>query len=229
MTAPAGLQRFHASNRPPTPPQSKNFQFEETTVFIECDEPHEIGNSILDYMASHVDSSVTKVTPTKCSFKSEVFVDGVVACTLKVRIHRKATEIEGDASQSRQYAVRFQRRSGCAFVFHNVFTQIRKYLLKNFTFSQGEPDDDSAGWLANLTRQADWKHPPIPNVQPLLGGPAGSGLDQEHPDLPVPHMKSLLNRVLSDIPDLPDDFELQSCADVKMGISTDLLDDIPDF
>jgi serine/threonine protein kinase len=165
MTAPGGFQRFQPVHSPPTPPPSNNFFYDGTTVFIESDQPHEIGNSVLDYLTSQYNVCITKVTPNKCCFKADVFVDGVVACTMKVRIHSRQSE----TSQMHQYAVRCQRRSGCAFVFHNVFDSTQKFLAKQFVVVQNEPDVHES--------QADWFAPPMLGAERLMKVP-------EMPDVP---------------------------------------------
>lgn len=146
MTAPAGLERFQPGSNPPTPPTSNNFHYEKTTIFIENNRPDEIGNCILDYLSTHFDTCITKLTPQKCSFKAEVFVDKVVACTMKIRIHSRITNLEqSENAQAAGYAVRFQRRSGCAFVFHNVFCSVQKSLSEQFAIVQSEPEADDPG------------------------------------------------------------------------------------
>eukprot|EP00746_Dinoflagellata_sp_MGD_P024873 gnl/MRDRNA2_/MRDRNA2_158460_c0_seq1.p1 gnl/MRDRNA2_/MRDRNA2_158460_c0~~gnl/MRDRNA2_/MRDRNA2_158460_c0_seq1.p1 ORF type:complete len:636 (-),score=94.30 gnl/MRDRNA2_/MRDRNA2_158460_c0_seq1:16-1923(-) len=177
MTAPGGLWRFEPGNTPPTPPQSKNFQYETTTVFIETTQPHEIGNGVLDYLSSQFNICIKKASPQKCSFKADVFVDGVIACTMKVRIHSKVPIFEdSETSQAQQYAVRFQRRSGCAFTFHHVYDSAQMFLAKHFKVVQSEADVDQC--------QPDWFASDLSCAQPFMS---------LH-DLP-------------DIPDVPEDFQ----------------------
>jgi hypothetical protein len=192
ITAPAGLQRFIPGNAPPTPPQSKHFRFEGTTVFVETDQPHEIGNKLLDYISSQFDACVTKVTPTKCSFKTEVRVDGVTACTVKVRIHSKTAEFEDtEGAQLRHYAVRFQRRSGCAFVFQNMFDSIQNFLAAEFKIVQGSSLSDDQGWGS-------------PDGTPK--SPTGiMRINEMDPNVPCLLISPEFQ--LSGLPDLPEDLE----------------------
>jgi len=103
-----------------------------------------------------VGSAFTKVTPTKCSFKAEVFLEGKVACMVKIKIQSDCANSEkaddtSSTAQVRKYAVRFQRRSGCAFVFQDIFDTVSNLLGEHgFHVFKGEANaDDETGWFAH--------------------------------------------------------------------------------
>lgn len=120
------LERFHPGVLPPSPPNSKHFSLEPTTLILESTTPHEIGNSILDFFGSqrlHV-ASVTKVRPAKYTVRADVLEDGAM-CSMKVRIYR--------TSVSPSYcALEFRRRFGCALAFQGMYGRACRFFAARF-------------------------------------------------------------------------------------------------
>merc|ERR1719335_1262705 len=106
------LERFQPSHVPPAPPASQHFSLQLTTLFVESIAPHQIGNSLLDFLDSQVVASISKVRPRKFSLRADVLEVGIL-CSLKVRVY----QVSGAPVR---YAIEFQRRSGCALTFQRV-------------------------------------------------------------------------------------------------------------
>mmetsp|Transcript_22914 Transcript_22914/g.40980 ORF Transcript_22914/g.40980 Transcript_22914/m.40980 type:complete len:436 (+) Transcript_22914:106-1413(+) len=118
----ANAERFHQSDRPPAVPTDSFFKFEVTTLHVTCQEPHSIGNQLLDFLGCKVVSSVEKVNRKKFAIKADVFVDSVM-CTLKIRTYSQGKNM---------YAIEFQRRSGDCVTFNNAYQQALKVLKVHF-------------------------------------------------------------------------------------------------
>jgi hypothetical protein len=109
---------FEAFHQPPCPPISQHFFFVPTTLFVDQDTaPQQIGNGLLDFFASQVVASVTKVRLEKYAIKAEVFVEGI-SCMVKVRVYT-----HGD-----KYAVEVQKREGDAFVLQSTYSLLADFL-----------------------------------------------------------------------------------------------------
>lgn len=114
--------RFEQSHWPPFPPSDDHFKLEVTTLFLRSLTPFDIGNQILEFLSSKVESSINKVNHKKFSIKADVFVDSVM-CALKIRTYCQKEDT---------YAVEFQRRSGDCVSFQNAFQQACKFLKAHF-------------------------------------------------------------------------------------------------
>jgi len=126
-----GFERFQESDKPPCAPDDTFFQFEATTLFAKSRSPADIGNSVLDFLASQVLSSITKVRRHKFAIKADIFVENR-KCTLKVRVYSERGE---------QFAVEFQRRSGDSLAFQSIFCQAKKHIQSSFAVVCGGNSD----------------------------------------------------------------------------------------
>lgn len=111
-------ERFQAGDAPPSVPSDSFFTLEVTTLYASCHSPFVIGNSLLDFLATQVVSTLTKVRRAKFSMKADAFVDNMM-CTMKIRVY---SQISG------QYAIEFQKRSGDGIAFGNIFQKATAYL-----------------------------------------------------------------------------------------------------
>eukprot|EP00747_Dinoflagellata_sp_TGD_P163879 gnl/TRDRNA2_/TRDRNA2_183069_c0_seq1.p1 gnl/TRDRNA2_/TRDRNA2_183069_c0~~gnl/TRDRNA2_/TRDRNA2_183069_c0_seq1.p1 ORF type:complete len:417 (-),score=88.82 gnl/TRDRNA2_/TRDRNA2_183069_c0_seq1:130-1380(-) len=119
-TAGNSTERFTECDRPPTVPTDSFFKFEPSTKFVSSDQPHEIGNQLLDFLNTEVAAVVTKVNRKKFAIKAYVFAEGIMT-TVKMRVWSR--EEEGD------YAVEIQRRGGDGVAFNMIYARASEFIL----------------------------------------------------------------------------------------------------
>mmetsp|Transcript_28468 Transcript_28468/g.90721 ORF Transcript_28468/g.90721 Transcript_28468/m.90721 type:complete len:443 (+) Transcript_28468:178-1506(+) len=124
------VERFTEADVPPKAPSDPFFKFEATTLYLSTAAPHEIGNCLLDVLASQVSACVTKVNRKKFSIKASAS-HGNSTCSLKVRTY---------SQEQGSCAVEFQRRSGDRLAFRGVYGQAAEYLLRSFAATPGAPE-----------------------------------------------------------------------------------------
>lgn len=127
----SGPPKFEEGDCPPSMPTDSYFKLEVTTVHVESVLAFQIGNELLEFLASKVISSVTKVNRKKFSIKADVFVESVM-CTLKIRTYQQ---------DGNKYAVEFQRRSGDCVTFNNAFQQALKFLKSRFPIASSSEQE----------------------------------------------------------------------------------------
>merc|ERR1712241_559395 len=79
-------EQFKESDSPPQKPCDPFFKLELTTMYVSSSKSYDIGNKLLDFLATDVVSSVTKLTHKKFAIKAQVFV-GSVMCAIKIRVY----------------------------------------------------------------------------------------------------------------------------------------------
>lgn len=94
-------------------PQDPHFRNERTTIHIEDRQPSQLWSSLLSFLTEETFVVPLKVTPKKYAITATVTLQGA-SCELKVRVY----------SQTRGFDVEFQRRSGDAIVFNDVYRRI---------------------------------------------------------------------------------------------------------
>lgn len=118
--------------------------------------PHEIGNTLLEFLATRVNSHILKVDRCKFAIKAEVLV-GNLMCQMKIRVYDEGKNT---------YAIEFQRRGGDTLAFNSAYQQAAQFILPQFT------EMDTTG-----IPEAGAMFPPLP--QPLKN----SAADDEAADL----------------------------------------------
>uniref|UniRef100_A0A7S4Q8W6 Uncharacterized protein n=1 Tax=Alexandrium monilatum TaxID=311494 RepID=A0A7S4Q8W6_9DINO len=118
-------RRFAESDRPPLAPSDPLFQFAAKALRLHSTAPFEIGNILLDFLATQVKSSIIKVAFAKFAIKSEVFLDGA-SCLLKARAYEEAVG---------RFCVELQRRGGDCVTFGRVHAMAVHYLTERLPTS----------------------------------------------------------------------------------------------
>jgi len=129
-------KRFEATQVAPKAPSDIFFRFKPTTYWLHGVAAPDIGNTLLDFLASTRAATITKVNQAKFSIKANVVMDGS-ECTVKLRMY------SDDAH--RALALEFQRRSGCDLVFNKFYQLVREYLEACQKSVQLEPQGISNG------------------------------------------------------------------------------------
>eukprot|EP00747_Dinoflagellata_sp_TGD_P165081 gnl/TRDRNA2_/TRDRNA2_185901_c0_seq1.p1 gnl/TRDRNA2_/TRDRNA2_185901_c0~~gnl/TRDRNA2_/TRDRNA2_185901_c0_seq1.p1 ORF type:complete len:676 (+),score=86.49 gnl/TRDRNA2_/TRDRNA2_185901_c0_seq1:83-2110(+) len=118
LSPTAPLPRFLAVDLPPNAPQDQSFTFEPSTFHLPAVlVPDEIGNSLLNFLATEADASCTKVDRKKFAIRASVDGDAG-SCALKVRVY---AEDEG------RYAIEFQRRSGDSLALDSIYRRAKAH------------------------------------------------------------------------------------------------------
>lgn len=157
-------QQFLDSDVAPPAPMDPFFCFAETTLFVFCDMHGSLMNFLLEFFATQVLASVAKVSQKKMCIKVDVFVANAM-CTLKARAYYQ--------QEFGRLVLEFQKRSGDALLFAEIYKQALKYLqLKcsqaGFSIMSTLPKDS-----ANLQHMLTLPPRPkgtlaIPDISPLL-------------------------------------------------------------
>lgn len=112
----------------PPVPDDPYFDLSSTTLYVSLTSgrlrtPAQLGNILLDFLNTDVNSSIEKVRLKKFWIRANVFLKSdtvrYTMCTLKLRIYKAS-----DGS----FAIEFMRRGGDALVFNRVFQQACQYL-----------------------------------------------------------------------------------------------------
>lgn len=166
---------------PPTKPDDPYFELQVTTVYVPDTSPAQEIWSVLSSFLAKREASVTKVNPTKCTMKADVFVDGVM-CTLKVRIY----------SMGNRYAVEFQRKGGDTLTFNAAYKEASSYMSTQLSdvpeptvAAHGTPNPasllPSTPWAADGADRS-WKAtPPLMEVAAAPDGGEDSFKEQDKP------------------------------------------------
>merc|ERR1719420_2093600 len=123
-------ERFQQDDVPPAQPEPEYFHFEATTAFITTNNPHQVANTILDFLDSRLIASIQKIRREKYSIKVDIFVEHIM-CTTKIRIWRVA-------AKQNHYAIEFQRRAGDPFVFGDGYHRCIDFLASQFPDISGD-------------------------------------------------------------------------------------------
>lgn len=116
---------FVQDTQPPTHIQNEWFFDEATMLRIQTNSPHNLGNTVLEFLETQVVASVSKVNRHKYTVKADAFLDNIMCC-LKVRIWKCPEEDEA-------YIVHFHRRSGDAFTFGHLRAQAFNFISARFS------------------------------------------------------------------------------------------------
>lgn len=178
-------ERFSETNPAPKVPQDSFFVFAPTTIRIVCDNdkgsPSGIGNAIIEFFENEVESTILKIRPEKFWVSANVFVEGRMV-RVKARIYK---EDKG------KYALEFQRRTGCAVIFTQLYKKVLQFVhQKGYQVDGGQDqgvdqkleDSPSFGAPPPLPLMSgdvfDFAPPPIPSLRP--------GDDKERYDFDFP-------------------------------------------
>lgn len=154
------MSLFQPCHVPPRIPATKHFALGRMTLLVDCTTPHDIGNSMLEFLGSCVVATVQKVRPAKYTVRADV-LEGGILCTLKVRVY------QAGGAPSR-YALELQRRSGCALAFQRVHGHAAKFLEARFSL-EGAPSMHSTDLPPSLLPPLfAQKELTVEDVDPLL-------------------------------------------------------------
>jgi hypothetical protein len=127
----------------PLVPDDPYFNLSPTTLYVSptsgrlLPTPAQIGNLLIDFLKTDVNSSIEKVRPRKFWIRANVFLKSEAhgvrysMCTIKIRIYKA---LDGS------FVIEFMRRTGDALVFNKVFQQASRY-LKNHVKIMGDDGD----------------------------------------------------------------------------------------
>jgi len=121
------LWQFEGDTVPPILPSDSWFFLEPTSFSVSGVSSNLLGNRLLDLLQTDASANVTKVNQNKFSIKARVSIGGR-DCDVKVRIFQ----------QESGYKIEFQRRSGDAVVFHDVYRLAEEQLCPQETCNLGE-------------------------------------------------------------------------------------------
>jgi len=152
------IGRFQETDIPPGIPQDSFFELEGTTLKASCRLPATLANGVVDFLTTEVVSSITKLCRKKFAIKADVFVKSVM-CSIKARVYT----LEGQ-----YYALEFQRRSGDARAFKDIFRQVSEYLSVSYDLSGGLPEVRLDLGLPPLLPQSMPDTRQTPDLQPLI-------------------------------------------------------------
>lgn len=105
------VSRFQEGDEAMQVPDDSFFQLERTTIVVNGASAAQIGNCMLDFLATDAGASISKVNATKFTIKAVVSIDGLT-CMTKIRVYRQAVG---------QHAVEMQRRSGDSIAFSSLY------------------------------------------------------------------------------------------------------------
>lgn len=114
------LTAHFTQGEPPAAPTDSLFKLELTTIYAKPksgQEPCILGNAVLDFFRKKTSSVLTKVTYKKYAMKLDVFA-GSAMFSMKARVY----------TQTQQYAIEFQRRSGDTVSFNRIFQEAKDFL-----------------------------------------------------------------------------------------------------
>jgi len=131
------------------PPQlpAEPFRLEPTTIRVCSDEPHSVGNFVLDFFCDRADVSSMKVKHHKYSFKAELL--GMSTCKVRVYALDTGAEIagaaEGAAAPRPALAVEAQRRKGDPVAFQRLYRDLAAHLRgAGLVLDGGAPSEPEA-------------------------------------------------------------------------------------
>lgn len=110
------VTRFEDGDVPPTVPTDPCWRVEKTSLVV-SGSAVEVANQLIDFFGGVITASVTKVNRKKFKITVHAIWENL-ACELKVRIYRQASE----------NTVEFQKRSGDGIAFNGIFRRASSYL-----------------------------------------------------------------------------------------------------
>jgi len=120
--------QFEEHMVPPVLPSDPCFFLESTSFSVNGISANLLGKRLLDVLQSQASANVTKITQSKFSLKARVSMQGR-DCDVKVRVF----------TMQFGYEVEFQRRSGDAVAFNDVYRLAKDRLRpqENYSFGAG--------------------------------------------------------------------------------------------
>lgn len=115
---------FQQDTQPPTHSDNEHFFDDATMMRIKTSSPHNLGNTVLEFLDSQVVASISKTNREKYTVKLDAFVDTIM-CSLKIKIWKSPTKDE-------EYVVQFLRRAGDPFTFGHLRAQACNFLSARF-------------------------------------------------------------------------------------------------